>query len=75
MNERLSNVVLQWNRPACKGDISSYILVLLGGSVSYDTEMKVRVESQRGSSGDKSGKKGMLSWLGSIREKRNMRQE
>ncbi|XP_071545733.1 uncharacterized protein [Panulirus ornatus] len=38
--ERLSNVVLQWKRPACKGDISSYILVLLGGTVSYDTEMK-----------------------------------
>ncbi|XP_050731299.1 uncharacterized protein LOC127005928 isoform X2 [Eriocheir sinensis] len=44
VNERLSNVVLQWNQPACKGDISSYILVLLGGSVSYDTEMKCTTE-------------------------------
>ncbi|KAK4289973.1 hypothetical protein Pmani_037091 [Petrolisthes manimaculis] len=42
VSERLSNVVLQWQRPACSGDVSTYILVLLGStvSVSYDTEMK-----------------------------------
>lgn len=40
VNERLSNVVIEWKRPACTGDISSYILVLLGGTVAYDTEMK-----------------------------------
>ncbi|KAG7173921.1 putative Lectin C-type domain-containing protein 9 [Homarus americanus] len=40
VNERVSNVVLQWRRPACSGEISSYILVLLGGTVSYDTEMR-----------------------------------
>lgn len=40
VNERLSNVIIDWKRPSCTGDISSYILVLLGGQVSYDTEMK-----------------------------------
>ncbi|XP_064077820.1 uncharacterized protein LOC135195514 isoform X2 [Macrobrachium nipponense] len=40
VNERLSNVAVEWQRPACNGDISSYILVLLGGTTSYDTEMK-----------------------------------
>lgn len=40
VSERLSDVQIEWQRPSCAGDISSYILVLLGGSVSYDTEMK-----------------------------------
>ncbi|XP_076057668.1 uncharacterized protein LOC143035060 isoform X2 [Oratosquilla oratoria] len=40
VSERLANVVLQWDRPDCSGDIYNYIFVLLGGTVSYDTEMK-----------------------------------
>jgi len=40
VQERLSNVVIEWTRPSCDGDFSTYILVLLGGTVSYDTEMK-----------------------------------
>ncbi|KAK7083936.1 hypothetical protein SK128_008908, partial [Halocaridina rubra] len=45
VSERLSDVQIDWQRPSCAGEISSYILVLLGGSVSYDTEMKC-VEAQ-----------------------------
>lgn len=35
-------MVIEWERPSCSGEFSNYILVLLGGSASYDTEMKVR---------------------------------
>nr|XP_027226192.1 uncharacterized protein LOC113818215 [Penaeus vannamei] len=40
VQERLANVVIEWERPSCSGEFSNYILVLLGGSASYDTEMK-----------------------------------
>lgn len=40
VNERLSNVVLTWTRPPCAGEISNYIFVLLGGTTSYDREIK-----------------------------------
>ena len=43
VNERLSNVVLTWDKPLCSGDINSYIFVLLGGKTSYDKAIKVGI--------------------------------
>ncbi|XP_018023299.2 uncharacterized protein LOC108679210 [Hyalella azteca] len=45
VTERLANVELVWKRPRCDGDVSTYIFVLLGGSTSYDTEIKCSKES------------------------------
>ena len=41
VQERLSNVELTWMRPRCEGEVANYIFVLLGGTTSFDTEIKV----------------------------------
>ncbi|KAF2365798.1 C-type lectin-like [Trinorchestia longiramus] len=43
--ERLANVELVWKRPQCTGEVENYIFVLLGGSTSYDTEIKCSKEN------------------------------
>ena len=41
VSELVSWIRITWDRPACEGDLSSYIMVVLGGTTSYDTEIKV----------------------------------
>ncbi|XP_037093134.1 uncharacterized protein LOC119112937 isoform X2 [Pollicipes pollicipes] len=40
VSELVSWIRITWDRPACEGDLSSYIMVVLGGTTSYDTEIK-----------------------------------
>jgi len=40
VSELVSWIRITWDRPECEGDLNSYIMVILGGTTSYDTEIK-----------------------------------
>jgi len=40
VQEYVSSVEISWERPMCQGEIKNYIFVLLGGTTSFDTEIK-----------------------------------